>query len=203
MPGRAAAAAVLAVAAAALVAGCPPPDTRAPVPPADRLPDRPRAAAVAPAAVVDAAVADAAPASRSCSSDGDCPAGGVCEGFGCGDGDGVCAPASRPCTRDLASYCGCEGQTFRASGTCPGRRYAYRGACAQPRADGARCAADEQCASGVCEGQGCDDTESGTCAPVGRVCAAEIVAYCGCRGTTFRASAACPGRRFSKLGPCP
>lgn len=64
-----------------------------------------------------------------CLSDADC-AGGVCEGEGCGDdAPGHCAPRVRPCTKDLATYCSCDGRTFRGSGSCPGRRYAHRGAC--------------------------------------------------------------------------
>jgi len=55
---------------------------------------------------------------------------GVCEGEGCSnDAPGVCVARARPCTRDLAVYCGCDGQTFRGSGSCPGRRFAHRGAC--------------------------------------------------------------------------
>lgn len=66
----------------------------------------------------------------SCRSDADCLDGGVCEGQGCGDTEpGTCAPRSRMCTRDSRPYCGCDGQTFRASGSCPGRRYAHAGEC--------------------------------------------------------------------------
>lgn len=65
-----------------------------------------------------------------CLSDADCPAGGVCEGLGCGDDQpGTCAAPDRMCTRDSRPYCGCDGQTFRSSGSCPGRRYAAEGAC--------------------------------------------------------------------------
>lgn len=59
----------------------------------------------------------------------DC-ASGVCEGHGCTDGTpGTCAPAERPCTRDRRPYCGCDGETFYSSGSCPGRRYARQGTC--------------------------------------------------------------------------
>lgn len=55
---------------------------------------------------------------------------GVCEGEGCTpDRPGVCAPRSRACTRDLRPYCGCDGATFRTSGSCPGRRFAHTGEC--------------------------------------------------------------------------
>jgi hypothetical protein len=56
-------------------------------------------------------------------------ASGICEGEGCGPGQGVCAARDRACTRDLVAYCSCEGETFRTSGSCPGRRFAHRGEC--------------------------------------------------------------------------
>lgn len=59
----------------------------------------------------------------------DCQSG-VCEGQGCGpDQPGECKPAARPCTRDYQTYCGCGGQVFHGSGSCPGQRYAHRGEC--------------------------------------------------------------------------
>lgn len=58
---------------------------------------------------------------------------GICEGEGCGpDTPGTCAPRNRACTRDLRAYCGCDGVTFRTSGSCPGRRFAARGECPAP-----------------------------------------------------------------------
>jgi hypothetical protein len=81
----------------------------------------------------DAATPDdastATPATTTCLRDADC-GDGVCEGQGCGDDQpGSCVAKSRMCTRDSRPYCGCDGQTFRASGTCPGRRYASEGEC--------------------------------------------------------------------------
>ena len=65
----------------------------------------------------------------SCLSGGDC-ASGICEGEGCSeDTPGICMSRARPCTRDLRAYCGCNGETFRTSGSCPGKRYASRSAC--------------------------------------------------------------------------
>lgn len=63
-----------------------------------------------------------------CSTAADCTSG-VCEGEGCGDGNGTCARASRACTRDARQYCGCDGKTFTASGSCPGQRFSARAAC--------------------------------------------------------------------------
>ncbi|MFO0634713.1 MAG: hypothetical protein U0168_17860 [Nannocystaceae bacterium] len=66
-----------------------------------------------------------------CTAPGDC-ASGVCEGEGCGDVAGTCAATERMCTRDAQLYCGCDGVEFRASGQCPGRRFAHRGPCGSP-----------------------------------------------------------------------
>lgn len=54
---------------------------------------------------------------------------GICEGEGCGAGQGKCAPKDRPCTRDLRPYCGCDGKTFQSSGSCPGNRFSKKAAC--------------------------------------------------------------------------
>ena len=68
------------------------------------------------------------PDGASCSAASECQSG-VCEGEGCGVGQGVCAAQGRMCTRDLRPYCGCDGKTFRSSGSCPGKRFQYRGEC--------------------------------------------------------------------------
>ena len=61
----------------------------------------------------------------------DCTSG-MCEGQGCDAATpGKCVSAERICTQDMQSYCGCDGKDFFGSGTCPGRRYASRGACAK------------------------------------------------------------------------
>lgn len=71
---------------------------------------------------------EAKPAGAQCSAASECESG-VCEGEGCGDNAGTCAPANRGCTRDLRQYCGCDGKTFQASGSCPGQRFSARAAC--------------------------------------------------------------------------
>ena len=72
-----------------------------------------------------AAAAAVGAAGASCLSAADCGPDMVCEGQGCGeDQPGTCQPLLRPCTMDLRPYCGCDGQTFLASGSCPGARYA-------------------------------------------------------------------------------
>jgi hypothetical protein len=55
---------------------------------------------------------------------------GMCEGLGCGTAEpGRCAAMDRMCSKDLQRYCGCDGVTFRSSGTCPARRYQNKGSC--------------------------------------------------------------------------
>ena len=33
----------------------------------------------------------------------------------------------------VSDACGCDGKTFRTSGSCPGRTYAHKGACKRKR----------------------------------------------------------------------
>lgn len=67
-----------------------------------------------------------------CLQGADC-ASGICEGHGCSDAaPGTCAPAERACTRDRRPFCGCDGETFFSSSSCPGQRYARRGTCGEP-----------------------------------------------------------------------
>ncbi len=146
------------------------------------------------------------PTATTCLSNADCN-GGVCEGQGCGDDQpGTCAPAQRACTRDSRPYCGCDGQTFRSSGSCPGARYAHEGECqsAGPTAgaDGSPCLAASDCQSGVCEGQGCGDDQPGECKPASRPCTKDLRTYCGCDGQTFQGSGSCPGQRYAAPGEC-
>jgi len=68
------------------------------------------------------------PDGEACSASKECKSG-ICEGQGCGFNAGKCAPAQRMCTRDLVTYCSCKGETFGASGSCPGRLYKSRGEC--------------------------------------------------------------------------
>jgi hypothetical protein len=141
-------------------------------------------------------------AAKPCNTDADC-GDGICEGEGCGDMQGRCAPKTgRMCTRDLQTYCGCDGQQFQASGSCPGKRFSKRGECSSALPDGSKCTSAEQCESGICEGEGCGDDEPGTCAPKSRACTKDLREYCGCDGKTFSGSGSCPGKRFSAKGKC-
>jgi hypothetical protein len=71
---------------------------------------------------------DAGPPLRTCRGNVDCAAGEMCTGpEGCAI-PWTCRPAP-PCTRDLATYCACNGSTFMASSTCPGQPYLHRGNC--------------------------------------------------------------------------
>jgi len=81
--------------------------------------------------VEQAPVTGSAADGAACLAASDC-ASGVCEGEGCTDDKpGVCAPATRSCTRDRRPYCGCDGETFFTSGSCPGQRFAARGMCTE------------------------------------------------------------------------
>ncbi len=84
-----------------------------------------------PPSRIDGPIATKPPAQgAACTTNDDCGAEQVCEGQGCDAGQGVCQPKQRMCTRDLKTYCGCDGKTFQNSGSCPGARYSAEGACA-------------------------------------------------------------------------
>lgn len=69
------------------------------------------------------------PPGSACLAATDC-ASGLCEGEGCADDTpGICVDPMRACTRDLRPYCGCDGESFFTSGSCPNRRFAHRGTC--------------------------------------------------------------------------
>jgi hypothetical protein len=64
---------------------------------------------------------------KACTTSDDCSNGETCTGkLGCDEGWHCAKPA---CTRDLVTFCGCDGKTFKASGTCPGRKASKRGPC--------------------------------------------------------------------------
>jgi hypothetical protein len=200
------------VAVLALIA-CPPQNLPKPVPPApapqpgftppDEPPPRPGSGS--------SATAGGGATGAACTAGADC-ASGICEGEGCGAGQGKCAAAKRACTYDLQTYCGCDGNTFDASGTCPERRYSHRGACQAagsgsasggPLPTGAPCLAASECESGICEGKGCGADAPGKCAAATRACTRDRRTFCGCDGVTFFGSGSCPGKRYSDTAACP
>jgi hypothetical protein len=67
---------------------------------------------------------------------------------------------------------------------------------------GDTCLSAADCASGVCEGQGCGDDTPGTCVEASRACTRDYREYCGCDGQTFHASGSCPGQRYAASGAC-
>lgn len=94
---------------------------------------------------------------RTCTRGSDCRPGEACTG---GEGCGIpwtCGPAlGRPCTDDLAPFCGCDGATFRGSSSCPERPFRMRGPCEAPPPPGCPttavslangCYTEEGCAS--------------------------------------------------------
>ncbi len=67
---------------------------------------------------------------------------------------------------------------------------------------GAACQEHADCASGMCEGEGCGEANPGVCAPEQRACTRDLRQYCGCDGQTFQAGGNCPRQRFEYKGPC-
>ncbi|MCB9715816.1 MAG: hypothetical protein H6712_18255 [Myxococcales bacterium] len=210
MPRLAPIAVLLAVTA---IVACPrPQDGGTDGPPADDGPSVPGGALDpgGPVGANEGGGDDGSPPAGGCLSDADCGDGRVCEGLGCTDDQpGTCAPSERMCTRDSQAYCGCDGQTFRASGSCPGRRYAAKAPCegaspspAPSKDDGQPCLRANECKGGVCEGKGCTDDQPGTCASKTRMCTQDVASYCGCDGQTFTGSGSCPGQRYAKRGEC-
>jgi hypothetical protein len=202
-PASAVLAALVSLALAACHANQPPQPPPLSTEPAYVPPDAPSVAA----ATIDATPAPRA-AGAACATAADCDSG-ICEGPGCdGSATGRCAAERRACTMDLIEYCGCDGQTFQASGSCPKRRYAQKGACPTPlppppkKAAGDACLSPDECASGVCAGKGCGDDTPGRCADPAARCARNVMTMCDCHGTTFQASSTCPGRRFAHPGKC-
>ena len=75
-----------------------------------------------------AAATDGGAGGKTCTSSADCAKGEICAGeMGC-DKTWTCKP-SPPCTKDLRTYCGCDGKTFHGSGSCPGQKYSKKDAC--------------------------------------------------------------------------
>lgn len=138
-----------------------------------------------------------------CDTNADCPADALCEGVGCGPGEGRCVPKDRICTRDLVPYCGCDGREFGSSGTCAGDRYAYRGPCDAQLELGEACTDGRQCKSRLCLGEGlegCSPTDQGACGEA--PCTKDLAPYCNCNNITFRASGSCPNHQFAYRGAC-
>lgn len=196
---------------AILLAACSSP-SKPPAPtPVEPTPDPTRPLEQPPVAI-DAGAApvaiDAAPAlaadGASCLAGTEC-ASGVCEGLGCTDDKpGTCAPAQRGCTKDLRSYCGCDGVTFKSSGSCPRQRYEAKDACATGtnRKAGAFCLEAGDCASKICQGMGCGDAHPGRCADPKLPCTDDVVQFCTCDGRTTTGSSSCPGVRYAKRNTC-
>jgi len=203
--------AVLALIAVAAFTGCPAnnPPQPPPSPPSPAYAPPDAGAPPTPIDVTDAPPARGA-AGAACATAADCDSG-ACEGQGCDDAHpGKCAAKGRMCTMDVQDYCGCDGATFSSSGSCPGRRFDHRGACAPPtpptppakKNPGEACLSNDDCAGGICEGQGCDDAHPGTCADPKRRCAHNRTPFCGCDGKTITASSTCTGTRYLHRGKC-
>lgn len=129
---------------------------------------------------------------RTCTRSSDCGPGQECTG---GQGCGVpwtCGPAlGRPCTDDLAPFCGCDGVTFNGSSTCPDRPWAFRGPCEAPPPpppDGG---------TTVCA------LPDGRVCPVGQRCPLTPCTYCVCtEGAGLRCVDTCPDAGSPPPPPC-
>jgi Cys-rich repeat protein len=73
----------------------------------------------------------APPAPVECTTSADCPTGQTCVGpQGCGVA-WTCR-ADVMCTRDLRTFCACDGRTVQGSGSCPPEPWVHEGACDEP-----------------------------------------------------------------------
>lgn len=68
------------------------------------------------------------PSAIECTASSDCPDGQQCYGEAGCETAWTCQDP-RPCTRDLVTYCSCNGETVQGSGSCPPEPYARRGSC--------------------------------------------------------------------------
>ncbi len=109
--------------------GAAPPTTSEPKAPAPSPSTLPAAGAAATA--TDASATSGAHGSaptKACTTSKDCAANEMCVGpMGC-EASWTCQPAT-PCTRDRATFCGCDGRDFQSSSTCPLQRYRAKGSC--------------------------------------------------------------------------
>lgn len=124
---------------------------------------------------------------RRCNGTAQCGRGEVCLGVpGCGT-PWVCTPnPGRTCTGDVAPFCGCDGQTFRASSSCPDRPFLHVGPCERPTpldgggplptgcvlADGRACGLGEtcrvdECTICRCTARGLECASTGMCRDAG------------------------------------
>ncbi len=117
--------------AAAPVATAPPASPPSPPePPAPASPPSPpEPPAATPPGPAQSEPEPAQPSARPCISNRECPRGQVCEGAAGCDTEWFCARPSQRCIADTQYFCGCGGETFLASMTCPGRPHRHRGSC--------------------------------------------------------------------------
>lgn len=92
-------------------------------PPRDASADLPR-----PDVALDAATDAAA---RRCTSQGDCPAGTLCQfAMGCDQTEGTCRDNGCQSLPMAPQYCGCDGRTIQQGSAClPARAWRSMGAC--------------------------------------------------------------------------
>jgi hypothetical protein len=106
------------------------------------------------------------------------------------------APAEGAEPADGAAPAGADGATPTDDGDAA-ETVATEGA-----AGGESCLAPSDCASGICEGQGCTADQPGTCRGERQPCTRDRRPFCSCDGEQFFGSSSCPGQRYDKQGPC-
>ncbi len=147
-----------------------------------------------------ATVVDGGPAPGACRGNVDCPANHICVGpDGCGVPWNCRRVADTSCTRDLAPFCACDGGTFMASSTCPGRPFLHRGACAvsTPDAGPTTCVIDGV----ICRvGQPCRINRCTVCACGSGTCAVDPA--CTADGGVRDVEPACPAEDARGVGAC-
>ena len=116
---------------------------------------------------------------KPCNSNAECE-GGVCEGEGCGDMEGRCAPATGRCalatcerTVDATARRSPDPADVRA-GASRAAASVRRRSCPMAR----KCLAAAECSSGICEGEGCGDAQPGKCVAKSRQCTIDLRQYC-------------------------
>ncbi|MGF1464585.1 MAG: hypothetical protein ACFCGT_00495 [Sandaracinaceae bacterium] len=164
-------------------------------------------AAVGPCDPLGELVADAAApveGNALCESSRDCRRGYACTGLpGCG-AHWTCERRRRlQCGRARDDFCGCDGETFRASSRCPGRPFAHRGRCGEDGTGVAVAAADADAASEPTAASApAPDRAAASSPPIPALAAASSPRR-GARGAAAGASAGGPPAGSASTSPPP
>jgi len=173
-----------------------------------------------------------------CQSDDDCRRGWICTGTAGCSTLWTCVrrvrmrPRCRRVRGEPDRYCGCSGDTFEATTTCPGQPYLHAGYCegdeppplvaeaeaapdagvappppaaTEPPAEPAGprvCVRNRDCPRGLVCAGDEGCTSDWHCVRPPDRCIADTQYFCSCTGETFVASMTCPGRPHRHRGSC-